>query len=75
MLPAAVGLPTSLTYETSVDGVAWTSVKTLARPAVSTADQVKRYLVTGLVGVTGRFVRVTVTATNWSFIDELEVRK
>lgn len=74
VLPAAVGLPTSLTYETSVDGVAWTTVKTLARPAVSTADQVKGYLVTGLVGVAGRFVRVTVTASNWSFIDELEVR-
>ena len=74
VLSAAINLPPELTYATSDDGKTWMALATIARPAVSMADQSKRYVATALTGVAGRYVRVTVSSANWSFIDELEVR-
>lgn len=74
VLSAAINLPSELTYATSEDGTAWTALATIARLAVSAADQSKRYVATALTGVTGRYVRVTASSVNWSFIDEFEVR-
>ena len=62
VLSAAINLPTELSYATSDDGTIWTAVATVARPAVSAADQSKRYVATALTGVAGRYVRVTASS-------------
>ncbi|MEV7630678.1 putative Ig domain-containing protein [Actinoplanes sp. NPDC089786] len=70
----AVQLPNTVTYATSADGRTYTPMAAIARPAVSSADQVKTYRAIN-VGKAARYVKVSVDGgTAWSMIDEIEVR-
>ena len=72
---AAIYLPTQVTYSVSKDGSTFTSVAGIQQPAASDNDQVKSYIATDLNGIEGRYVRVNVSSSAWSFIDEIEVRQ
>jgi hypothetical protein len=70
-------LPKRVTYYTSTNNVSFTAVGTVQKPAVTDADQSKKYRLIDLVGVSGRYVKVEVepSSSAWSFVDEAEVRR
>ncbi|MDI4648853.1 DUF4434 domain-containing protein [Cohnella hashimotonis] len=69
-------LPASVTFSVSSTGASYTPIGTVAKPAVGSADQTKKYRLTDLSGVSGRYVKVEVTPASsaWTFIDEVQVR-
>ncbi|MET7402084.1 DUF4434 domain-containing protein [Dactylosporangium sp. NPDC005572] len=70
-----VFLPDSVSYAVSATGSSWTTVGTIAKPAVGPSNLIKTYNLIGL-STTGRYVRVTVNGGSaWSMLDEVEVRK
>ena len=71
----AIYLPQTVTYLVSIDNVNWTSVGQVNTPAVGTANLSKKYRVTDLASVTGRYVRIQVqpASASWTFIDEVQV--
>ena len=73
---SSVFLPVSVEFAVSDDNVSFTPIGTVNKPAVSDSDQTKKYRLTDLSGVSGRFVKVTITpyGSAWTFIDEIEVR-
>jgi hypothetical protein len=75
-LPTGVQLPQSVTFYVSEDNQNFTQIGSITKPGDVTADnQTVDYKITGLSGVTGRYVKVEINdAGSWSFIDELEVR-
>jgi len=69
-------LPQSVSFSVSNDGVNFTPIGTVNKPVVGSADRVKKYLLTDLSSVSGRYVRVEVSPADflWTFIDEIQVR-
>jgi chitodextrinase len=69
-------LPSSVTFMVSSDNINFTTVGTVNKPAVSSSDQVKKYKLTDLSGVSGRYVKVEIAPASsaWTFIDEVQVR-
>lgn len=69
-------LPQTVAFSVSSDNVNFTSVGSVNKPAVSSSDQTKKYRLTDLNSVSGRYVKVTVTPASsaWTFIDEVQVR-
>ncbi len=69
-------LPKQVKFYLSDDNVSFTEIGTIGKPAVSSSDQQKRYRLTDLSGLSGRYVKVEVmpASSAWTFIDELEVR-
>ena len=74
-LSASVVLPASVTYQTSRDGVTWTSTPRPALlPTVGTGNQVATYRAGSAVGTTARWVRLTAhDAGAWVFASEITV--
>jgi chitodextrinase len=70
-------LPKSVTYSISNDGVNFTVVGTVKKPAVGHENQPAWYTITDLSNVNGRYVKLEITlSTNaWTFVDEAEVRQ
>ncbi len=67
-------LPPSIEYLISADGVTFQQVATIARPAVSDANQAVTYRAVG-VATTARYVRVELDGSNvWTMVDEVEIR-
>ena len=71
---ATILLPTKVSYYVSSDNVNFTLLGTINEPAVSDSTWHQDYKLTNL-SATGRYVKVEVTPTGWSFIDEVEVRQ
>ncbi|MFS0723205.1 DUF4434 domain-containing protein [Paenibacillus sp. 1P07SE] len=69
-------LPQEVRFSVSSDNINFADVGTVEKPAVSSSDQTKTYRVTGLSGVSGRYVKVEVipASSAWTFIDEMQVR-
>lgn len=69
-------LPAAVTFSVSATGSSYTTIGTVAKPAVSASDQTKKYRLTDLSGVMGRYVKVEVAPASsaWTFIDEVQVR-
>ncbi|MCD9022387.1 DUF4434 domain-containing protein [Cohnella silvisoli] len=69
-------LPQTVTFSVSSTGTSYTTIGTVNKPAVSSSDQVKKYRLTDLSSVSGRYVKVQVTPASsaWTFIDEIQVR-
>lgn len=68
-------LPKAVTYALSTNNTTFTPAGTVGAPAVSSADQSRKYRVLGL-NASARYVRVTVepASSAWSFGDEMEAR-
>jgi hypothetical protein len=71
----AIYLPSQIAVSISTNGTTFTSLTTLGKPALSTADQRYEYIGYNL-SATARYVRFTVTPSSsaWTFADELTVR-
>lgn len=71
----AIYLPSSIAVSTSTNGTTFTSLVTLPKPALNTANQSYTYTAYSL-SATARYVKFTVTPASsaWSFVDELTVR-
>lgn len=71
----AIYLPSSIAVSTSTNGTSFTSLVTLPKPALSTANQSYTYIAYSL-SATARYVKFTVNPASsaWSFVDELTVR-
>ncbi|RJE82831.1 DUF4434 domain-containing protein [Paenibacillus sp. 1011MAR3C5] len=69
-------LPKEVRFSVSSDNITFTNAGTVEKPAVSSSDQTKTYRVTGLSGVSGRYVKVEVVPASsaWTFIDEIQAR-
>ncbi len=69
-------LPQTVTFSVSSTGSSYSTIGTVNKPAVSSADQVKKYRLTDLSSVTGRYVKVQITPASsaWTHIDEIQVR-
>ncbi|MFC5402484.1 DUF4434 domain-containing protein [Cohnella soli] len=70
-------LPQNVSFAVSnSSGSGYTTIGNVNKPAVGSSDQTKKYRLTDLTGVSGRYVRVTVTPASsaWTFIDEIQVR-
>jgi len=73
--PLYIFLPKQVEYFVSSDNINFTSVGVVSKPAVGEATRTKDYKMTGLSGVTGRYVKARVTQlSSWIFMDEFEVR-
>jgi hypothetical protein len=74
---AGIFLPKSVTYSISNDGVTFTVVGTVKKPAVGNENLPAWYTITDLANVSGRYVKLDITpSTNaWTFVDEAEVRQ
>lgn len=71
----AIYLPSSIAVSTSTTGTTFTSLVTLPKPALSTANQSYTYTAYSL-SAAARYVKFTVAPSSsaWSFADELTVR-
>jgi chitodextrinase len=71
----AIYLPSQIAVSTSTNGTTFTSLVTLPKPALSTANQSYTYIAYSL-SASARYVKFTVTPASsaWSFTDELTVR-
>lgn len=69
-------LPQEVRFSVSTDNISFTNVGTVEKPAVGSSDQTKKYRLTGLTGVSGRYVKVEVqpASSAWTFIDEIQAR-
>ncbi|MFF2889522.1 DUF4434 domain-containing protein [Paenibacillus sp. NPDC057967] len=69
-------LPKEVRFSVSIDNINFTNAGTVEKPAVSSSDQTKTYRVTGLSGVSGRYIKVEVVPASsaWTFIDEIQAR-
>lgn len=70
-------LPSKITYSVSTNGSTFTQVGIVNLPAVSSMDQTKKYKLTDLTSISGRYVKVEITpkSSAWTFLDEIEVRQ
>jgi hypothetical protein len=71
----AIYLPSQIAVSTSTNGTSFSSLVTLPKPALSTANQSYTYIAYSL-SRSARYVKFTVTPASsaWSFTDELTVR-
>lgn len=69
-------LPKEVRFSVSSDNISFTNAGTVEKPAVSSSDQTKTYRVSGLSGVSGRYIKVEVVPASsaWTFIDEIQAR-
>jgi len=69
-------LPKEVRFSVSDDNISFVEAGSVERPAVGSSDQAKTYRLSGLIGVSGRYVKVEVVPSSsaWTFIDEIQAR-
>jgi hypothetical protein len=69
--PSGIKAPTSVAFSYSSDGTNWTNACSVSEQGVG-QDDVRLTYACSFSPVTRRYVRMIVTAVNWSFVDEWE---